>query len=124
MWCEVIRYPIVETIFHRQSGTLAFQEFLGYLTEEETAKACVQGRLSNKSHSIGLYGRAVLHVRRSHNFGRRSFPFAPDLSPLDFFMRGYTKGNAYSNNPRTQDKLKNGVSEIIAIITPQQSPQT
>jgi hypothetical protein len=58
MWCEVI----AETIFHRQSGTLAFQEYLGYLTEEETAKACVQGGLSNKSHSIGLYGRAVLRV--------------------------------------------------------------
>lgn len=57
---------------------------------------------------MGLYGRAVLRVRRSHNF-----------LPDPFFLRGYTKGEAYSNNPRAQDRFRTAYPKLLPSSHPQ-----
>jgi hypothetical protein len=37
-------------------------------------------------------------------------PRSPDLSPPDFFLWGYLKGNVYKNNPHTVEELKNNIT--------------
>ena len=38
---------------------------------------------------------------------------SPDLSPPDFFLRGYLKGKIYANNPTTLLQLKKNITEVI-----------
>ena len=37
-------------------------------------------------------------------------PYSPDLSPLDFFLWGYTKDKVFHNNPKTLEDLKKTLS--------------
>ena len=42
-------------------------------------------------------------------------PRYPDLTPPDFFLWGYLKGNVYINMPNSLHKLKNIIEEISRI---------
>jgi len=39
--------------------------------------------------------------------------YSPDLSPLDFFLWGYTKDRVYINQPKTIAELESAVNETI-----------
>jgi len=71
-----------------------------------------------------------LELLKNHYGGRviaRSFPetfqcglawppYSPDLSPLDFFLWGYTKDKVFRTNPKTLDELRNAIVGIIESI--------
>ncbi|KOC62693.1 hypothetical protein WH47_05252 [Habropoda laboriosa] len=40
-------------------------------------------------------------------------PRSCDLTPLDFFLRGFLKSKVYANNPKTIDELKNNITASI-----------
>ncbi|KOC58819.1 hypothetical protein WH47_02294 [Habropoda laboriosa] len=40
-------------------------------------------------------------------------PRSCDLTPLDFFLRGFLKSEVYANNPKTIDELKNNITAAI-----------
>jgi len=42
---------------------------------------------------------------------------SPDLTPPDYFLRGYLKGTVYQNKPRTIDALKANITEEIQAVT-------
>ena len=42
---------------------------------------------------------------------------SPDLTPPDYFLRGYLKGRVYQNKPRTVDALKANITEEIKAVT-------
>ena len=44
-------------------------------------------------------------------------PRSPDLSPLDFFLLGYLKGEVYIDKPNTPQELKLKVIQEISRIT-------
>jgi hypothetical protein len=41
---------------------------------------------------------------------------SPDLNPCDFFFLGYLKDKVYSNNPQTEEKLKEKICREISNI--------
>ena len=45
-------------------------------------------------------------------------PHSPDLSPLDFFLRGYLKDRVYKDKPRTSEQLKRAlIAEVSAMLS-------
>jgi len=44
-------------------------------------------------------------------------PRSPDLTPPDYFLWGYLKGNVYQNKPRIIDALKANITEEIQAVT-------
>lgn len=48
-----------------------------------------------------------------YNKGLAWPPYSPDLSPLDFFLWGYTKDRVYKNRPKTINELKMAIIETL-----------
>ncbi|GFX94364.1 uncharacterized protein TNCV_4294091 [Trichonephila clavipes] len=46
-------------------------------------------------------------------------PRSCDLTPLDYFLRGYVKSLVYADKPQTLDLLKDNIRRVIADIRPQ-----
>lgn len=63
--------------------------------------------------------RTKFHGRIISRFGDANWPSRScDLSPLDFFLWGYTKDKVYTNNPQTLEQLKDNIREVIAAVQP------
>ena len=45
-------------------------------------------------------------------------PRSCDLTPLDFFLRGFLKSQVYANKPQSTDALKVNITKLIAQIQP------
>ncbi|GFV15410.1 DUF4817 domain-containing protein [Trichonephila clavipes] len=46
-------------------------------------------------------------------------PRSCDLTPLDYFLRGYVKSLVYADKPQTLDHLEDNICRVIADIRPQ-----
>ncbi|GFV13207.1 putative DD41D transposase [Trichonephila clavipes] len=46
-------------------------------------------------------------------------PRSCDLTPLDYFLRGYVKSLVYADKPQTLDQLEDNIRRVIADIRPQ-----
>lgn len=44
-------------------------------------------------------------------------PYSPVLSPMDFFLWGYTKDKVYRNKPKTVGELKKRIEEVMRSVT-------
>ncbi|GFX96653.1 uncharacterized protein TNCV_244401 [Trichonephila clavipes] len=66
---------------------------------------------------------SVVQQRVSHSF--KCFqpvnwpPRSCDLTPLDYFLRGYVKSLVYADKPQTLDHLEDNIRRVIADIRPQ-----
>jgi hypothetical protein len=46
-------------------------------------------------------------------------PCSPHLTPCDFFLRGYLKGQVYQHSPQTLEGLKEAITQEVAAIPPE-----
>jgi hypothetical protein len=46
-------------------------------------------------------------------------PRSPDLTPYDFFLWGYLKGQAYQHRPQTLEGLKEAITHKVVAIPPE-----
>ncbi|GFX70600.1 DUF4817 domain-containing protein [Trichonephila clavipes] len=71
--------------------------------------------------------RATIDLLKDTFGGRLISRFGPvnwpprscDLTPLDYFLRGYVKSLVYADKPQTLDHLEDNIRRVIADIRPQ-----
>ena len=71
------------------------------------------------SEIIGLLREKFLGRVISRNCDYNWPPRSCDLTPLDFFLRGYVKHKVYSNAPQSIQELKEKIRAVITKIEPQ-----
>ena len=63
------------------------------------------------------YPGRVIRRNGDVNLPPKSCDLSPsDLSPLDYFLRGYVKSQVYKNNPPSVPELKNEIIRVIGEI--------
>ncbi|GFW63552.1 uncharacterized protein TNCV_402181 [Trichonephila clavipes] len=86
-------------------------------------RAVVPTRRRNISHTA----RATIYLLKDtfcphliSRFGTVNWPpRSCDLTPLDYFLRGYVKSLVYADKPQTRDHLEDNIRRVIADIRPQ-----
>ncbi|GFW20817.1 uncharacterized protein TNCV_1050381 [Trichonephila clavipes] len=82
---------------------------------------------SNKTGATCHTARATIDLLKDTFGGRLILRFGPvnwpprfcDLTPLDYFLRGYVKSLVYADKPQTLDHLEDNIRRVIADIRPQ-----
>jgi hypothetical protein len=123
VFCALSQQRIIGPIFFDTTVTsevyqVLFHEFVNQLDDEEL--------------TLGWYQQdgATCHTSKASMAAVESFfpdrviskglwpPRSPDLTPPDFFLWGYLKGNVYKNKPRTIDELRENIRREIQAVTP------
>ena len=121
VWCGMSRQHINGPIFFDATITTAasmeiFNTFVNQLDDKELSIGYFQqhGATSHTSHVSmakiqSFFGDCVISKGLWP-------PRLPDLTPPDYFLRGYLKGRVYQNKPRTIDALKANITEEILAV--------
>jgi len=122
VWCGMSRRRIIGPIFFDAIiTTAAYMEIINTFVNQ----------MDNEELSIGYFQQDGATSHTSHAsmaeiqsfFGDRVIskglwpPHSPDLTPPDYFLRGYLKGRVYQNKPRTTDAMKANITEEIQALT-------
>ncbi|GFS98601.1 DUF4371 domain-containing protein [Trichonephila clavipes] len=94
------------------------QATVRYLYHSATAATGISDKTKTRA-TIDLL-KDTFADRLISRFGPVNWPPRPcDLTPLDYFLRGYVKSLVYADKPQTLDHLEDNIRRVIADIRPQ-----
>lgn len=122
VWCVMSRKRIFLTFFHENVSaevyTQMLEQFVATLSQDELDRAWFQqdGAPAHTARTTLLY----LERTFSGKVISKGVwpPRSPDLTPLDFYLWGFMKNQAYMNHPQSIPQLQEEIRRCVANITP------
>lgn len=123
VWCAVSRKRLIGPIFFNNTinadryRTDILEPFLEQLNEREIEEAWFQ-QDGATAHTARASLRFLEEIFANRIISRGIWPArSPDLTPLDYYLWGFLKGNVYKNNVHTIEDLKEAIRITIQEIT-------
>ncbi|BFZ07560.1 hypothetical protein BsWGS_10599 [Bradybaena similaris] len=123
VWCAVSRRRIIGPIFFNNTinahryVTEILEPFLEQLNEREIEEAWFQ-QDGATAHTARASLRFLEEIFSNRIISKGIWPArSPELTPLDYYLWGFLKGNVYKTNVHTIEELKEAIRNAIQEIT-------